>query len=313
MAVLEKSKKESQVKPRVSVFIALLGVTLLAVSVAACTRVEVATRTAEPEETAAVAIEPTATEPSSSGEPVASEQGGITTASGLQYIEIQAGDGPAPQAGEVVAVHYTGALTDGTVFDSSVERGTPFQFALGRGMVIPGWDEGIALMKVGGKARLVIPPELAYGESGAGGVIPPNATLIFEVELISILPGSPDNFTEVAEADYVTTDSGLKYYDLEVGDGPAPQVGQQVLVHYTAWLDDGTKIDSSLDQGQAIAFVLGAGQVLPGWDEGVATMQVGGKRQLVVPPALAFGDEGAGGVIPPGATLIFEMELVDVQ
>jgi len=302
------------VKTRARVFVGVLSAAFLTVALVACATAVPATSTAGPEETTTVAIEPTATEEAVGGtEPVTGEQGGLTMVSGLQYIEIQAGDGPAPQAGEVVAVHYTGTLTDGTVFDSSVERGVPFQFPLGRGMVIPGWDEGIALMKVGGKARLIIPPELAYGESGAGGVIPPNATLIFEVELVSILPGSPDNPTEVAEADYVTTDSGLKYYDLEVGDGLTPQAGQQVLVHYTAWLGDGTKIDSSLDQGQPIAFVLGAGQVLPGWDEGVATMKVGGKRQLVVPPALAFGDEGAGEVIPPGATLIFEMELVDAQ
>jgi peptidylprolyl isomerase len=237
----------------------------------------------------------------------------VTTESGLQYIEIEKGDGPAPQAGQVVAVHYRGTLEDGTEFDNSYDRGQPFAFALGRGMVIPGWDEGIALMKVGGKARLIIPPDLAYGERGVGNVIPPNATLIFEVELVSIQPGSPDAPTEVNEADYVTSDSGLKYYDFEVGDGPAPQSGQRVSVHYTGWLEDGTKFDSSLDRGQPFTFALGVGQVISGWDEGVATMKVGGRRQLVIPPELGYGEQGAGGVIPPNATLIFEVELLDVQ
>ncbi len=236
-----------------------------------------------------------------------------TTASGLQYVEIEEGDGPAPQSGEVVEVHYRGTLEDGTEFDNSYDRGQPFTFALGQGMVIPGWDEGIAMMKVGGKAKLIIPPELGYGERGAGEVIPPNATLIFEVELISIQPGSPDAPAEVGEGDYVITESGLKYYDLEVGDGPSPQEGQSVSVHYTGWLEDGTKFDSSLDRGQPFSFVLGIGQVIPGWDEGVATMKVGGKRQLVIPPELAYGDRGAGGVIPPNATLIFDVELMDVQ
>jgi peptidylprolyl isomerase len=179
--------------------------------------------------------------------------------------------------------------------------------------VIPGWDEGIGLMRVGGKAKLVIPPELAYGEQGAGGVIPPNATLIFDVELVDILPGSPDAPTKVEDADYVTTSSGLKYYDIEVGDGPTPATGQNVVVHYTGWLLDGTKFDSSLDRGEAFTFSLGAGRVIHGWDEGLATMKVGGKRQLVIPPELAYGEQGAGGVIPPNATLVFEVELVDIE
>ncbi len=236
-----------------------------------------------------------------------------TTASGLQYIEIQEGDGPNPQPGETVAVHYRGTLEDGTEFDNSYDRGEPITFALGRGRVIRGWDEGIALLKVGGKAKLIIPPDLAYGESGVEGVIPPNSTLTFEVELISISPGAPEAPTEVEEAEYVTTDSGLKYADLEVGDGPTPEKGQTVSVHYTGWLEDGTKFDSSLDRGQPFSFVLGEGRVIRGWDEGVATMQVGGKRQLVIPPELAYGERGAGGVIPPNATLIFDVELLEVR
>jgi len=110
----------------------------------------------------------------------------VTTASGLKYIEITPGTGNAPKVGDMVSVHYRGTLENGTVFDSSYERNQPIQFALGRRMVIPGWDEGIALMRKGGKAKLIIPPNLAYGTSGAGGVIPPNATLTFEVELVDI-------------------------------------------------------------------------------------------------------------------------------
>jgi peptidylprolyl isomerase len=237
----------------------------------------------------------------------------ITTDSGLQYVVLERGDGPVPQAGEIVAVHYRGTLEDGTEFDNSYDRGQPFAFPLGQGRVIAGWDEGIALLTVGSKARLIIPPDLAYGEQGAGGVIPPNATLIFEVELVSVQPGSPAAPADVEEAEYVTTESGLKYYDFEVGEGPSPQEGQTVSVHYTGWLEDGTKFDSSLDRGQPFSFVLGVGNVIAGWDEGVATMAVGGKRQLVIPPELAYGDQGAGDVIPPGATLIFEVELLDVQ
>jgi peptidylprolyl isomerase len=256
--------------------------------------------TEPPVATAAAATNPT--------QPV--QGNAMTTSSGLQYIELAAGTGPAPKPGDIVSVHYTGTLTDGTVFDSSYKRGEPIKFPLGRGRVIPGWDEGIALMKKGGKARLIIPPKLGYGERGAGGVIPPNATLVFEVELVDIQAGVASAPTKVDAAKYITTPSGLKYYDLKVGDGPSPTKGQKVNVHYSGWLTDGTLFDSSVERGQPFSFTLGAGEVIPGWDEGVATMKVGGKRQLVIPPNLAYGAQGAGGVIPPNATLIFEVELL---
>lgn len=110
----------------------------------------------------------------------------VTTASGLKYVDVVEGTGATPEAGQTVFVHYTGTLEDGTKFDSSRDRNRPFSFRLGAGQVIKGWDEGLSTMKVGGQRRLIIPPELGYGARGAGGVIPPNATLIFDVELLKI-------------------------------------------------------------------------------------------------------------------------------
>ncbi|MBN1310351.1 MAG: FKBP-type peptidyl-prolyl cis-trans isomerase [Anaerolineae bacterium] len=110
----------------------------------------------------------------------------MITSSGLEYIDLQTGTGATPRRGDTVQVHYTGTFPDGRQFDSSRDRGTPFSFRMGMGEVIQGWDEGVALMKVGGKAKLIIPPGLAYGAQGASGVIPPNATLHFEVELLGI-------------------------------------------------------------------------------------------------------------------------------
>ena len=111
----------------------------------------------------------------------------------------------------------------------------------------------------------------------------------------------------------VTTASGLQYTDLVVGTGTKASPGATAVVHYTGWLLDGTKFDSSLDRGVPFEFVIGRGRVIKGWDEGVLTMNVGGKRELIIPPNLAYGDQGAGGVIPPGATLKFEVELIELK
>jgi FKBP-type peptidyl-prolyl cis-trans isomerase len=111
----------------------------------------------------------------------------------------------------------------------------------------------------------------------------------------------------------VTTDSGLKYVDLAEGDGASPKTGQTVTVHYTGTLENGKKFDSSRDRGKPFSFKIGVGQVIKGWDEGVATMKVGGRRQLTIPPDLGYGARGAGGVIPPNATLIFDVELLEIS
>ena len=123
--------------------------------------------------------------------------------------------------------------------------------------------------------------------------------------------------TAASAAETMTTPSGLRYTDEVIGTGPAPKSGQTVNVHYTGWLDEagqkGKKFDSSRDRGQPFSFPLGEGRVIKGWDEGVASMKVGGRRTLVVPSELGYGARGAGGVIPPGATLIFDVELLGTR
>jgi peptidylprolyl isomerase len=237
-----------------------------------------------------------------------------TTASGLKYKITQKGNGKKATNGMRVVVHYTGKLSDGKVFDSSVDRGQPFKFPLGKGQVIKGWDEGIALLNVGDKAILTIPPQLGYGERGAGGVIPPNATLIFEVELIDVI--EPSKPWDADEKTAITTPSGLKYVVVKSSTQTNPKrvsPGTKVKVHYSGFLRDGKSFDSSVDRDQPFEFEVGKGQVIKGWDEALQLMKTGDKIKFIIPPSLAYGQQGAGGVIPPNATLIFDVELLDVK
>jgi FKBP-type peptidyl-prolyl cis-trans isomerase len=227
------------------------------------------------------------------------------TDSGLQYFDEKEGAGDTPRTGQTCIMHYTGWLWEnnakGKEFDSSRKRDEPFRFHVGTGQVIKGWDEGVATMKVGGKRDLLIPADLGYGARGAGGVIPANATLFFEVELLGVMQ---------------KTASGLEYRDLKEGEGATPRRGQNCVVHYTGWLwrnSKGRKFDSSKDRGEPFSFPIGQGNVIQGWDEGVATMKVGGKRELIIPAELGYGARGSGRDIPPNATLFFEVELLDVK
>jgi len=138
---------------------------------------------------------------------------------------------------------------------------------------------------------------------------------LFIVLMISVALGAvlQDDSPDTVDTGEVTTPSGLRYLDMEYGEGPSPEKGQNVVVHYTGWLPDGTKFDSSVDRSQAFTFKIGVGQVIKGWDEGVMSMKVGGKRMLFIPPELGYGSRGAGNVIPPNAHLIFEVELLEIS
>lgn len=235
-----------------------------------------------------------------------------TTASGLQYSDLSVGDGIEAVQNSTVFTDYTIWVKTATGYDyiDSSTGYSALEFVVGAGdVVFPGWEEGVTGMKVGGKRYLIIPAELGLGDQDAGS-IPANSVLVMEIELVNAM--EPQVATVVDEKDYTTTASGLKYYDLVEGTGVTPLSEQTVVVHYTGWLEDGTVFDSSIG-GDPFSFQLGTGSVIPGWDEGVSTMKIGTKRQLVIPAALAYGDTGAGGVIPPGATLIFEVELLEIQ
>lgn len=241
----------------------------------------------------------------------------LKTASGLKYIIISEKNknGNKPSKGANVKVHYTGYFEDGKIFDSSIKRDEPITFQLGKGMVIRGWDEGISLLKIGDKARLLIPYELAYGENGRPPVIPAKTNLIFDVELIDFTPEIKPEAYNTKGKDTLTTPSGLKYIIVSEGlkNSTMAVAGKTVSVHYTGYFENGDIFDSSVQRGQPISFELGAGRVIKGWDEGIALMKVGDKLRLLIPYQLAYGEQGYPGAIPPKSNLIFDVDLLDVK
>ncbi|MCH7579556.1 MAG: FKBP-type peptidyl-prolyl cis-trans isomerase [Chloroflexi bacterium] len=229
---------------------------------------------------------------------------------GVGVIEIVTGVGPAITPGDLLEVHYTGWLTDGREFDSSLDR-EPFSFKLDTGAVIAGWDDGLAGMAVGGVRRLVIPPELAYGDRGREG-IPPGSELVFDIELIGITPCQiPEESPPPVEGETFTTEGGVQVIVIEKGSEEDPtQLGDSVSMTYTGWLTaNGSMFDSSHNRCVDFTFLLGSGQVIQGWDEGILGMSPGDVRRLIIPAELAYGEQGRTS-IPANSSLTFDVELI---
>lgn len=230
---------------------------------------------------------------------------------GLKVYDEKTGTGKLNAAGNSIKVHYTGWLLSGRKFGSSKDLGKPLEAVMGAGKMIKGWEAGLDGMREGGVRWLRVSPAMGYGAM-AFSMIPPNSTLVFRVEMVSSdvdpeLAKNMDFFPDTTLLKYENGPEGLRYAIVKQGEGEPARSGHRAVVHYTGWMVNGYKFDSSRDRGQPFAFELGAGNVIRGWELGVQGMLPGEKRILVVPPGLGYGSRGAG-PIPGGATLIFAVE-----
>jgi len=250
----------------------------------------------------------------------------VTLKSGVKYKDVKVGNGAEVKAGDLVEIHFKGWLCkDSTnlysdwskdttkqkvMIADSYQMGNALKFVLGSESFIKGSEEGIIGMKAGGQRIIIIPAKCGYGAEGMGP-IPPNTDIKVYVELVSTKQVPQVKMWDVDSTLFKTTASGLKYAIIKEGEGAQIQPNQQVVVHYSGFLLNGTKFDSSVERDEPITFTAGVGQVIPGWDEGLLLLKKGSKARLIIPDSLAYGDRDLG-KIPPKSTLIFDVEIVDV-
>lgn len=213
---------------------------------------------------------------------------------GLVVEDVKVGKGPAAEQGDVIVVDYSGALENGTVFDNS-RKSAPFSFTLGAKQVIPGWEQGLAGMKVGGKRNLTIPPDLAYGDAGSGP-IPPKSTLKFEVELLFV--------EKKGVKPTVSIETKQK------GSGNPCAAGETIFVHCRGKFLNGVEFWNSYDDKKPLEVKIGTTRLIAGFTLGVTGLKLGEKRIVTIPSALAYGERGAGDAIPANMPLRFEIERV---
>jgi FKBP-type peptidyl-prolyl cis-trans isomerase len=214
----------------------------------------------------------------------------------VEIKDIAPGTGRAAQANDLVTVEFTGTLLDGRQVDTSTGK-PPLAFTLGKKEMIPGWDIGIVGMKVGGERELIIPPDLAYGDTGAGEVVPPKSTLKFSIKLLHIdRPGDA---------------AAIEKTVIKEGTGDAPVEGDAMDVHYLGTFLNGVKFDSTYDRQTPMRVLQGHFRLIKGFIQGLEGMKLGEKRKIVIPPVIGYGANPRG-AIPGNSTLCFELELVKV-
>ncbi len=250
-----------------------------------------------------------------------------TTASGIKYVDNKPGTGDSAKMGDLLTVDYSAWIVKDNsdlfgnwennpdkmknLFFSTDSIRQSKRFVLGTNMLVKGCDEGLVGMKVGGTRTMVIPAELAYGKEGADN-IPPNTDIRLKVKLLNSKKAIQSSEWWYDSSKVQSTKMGLKYIILQDGKGPAPTEGQSVIINYSGFLSNGKKFDSSIDREEAVQFIIGKNQVIPGLEDGIKLMNKGAKAVIIIPPSLAYGDRDMG-VIPPNSTLIFDVELLNVE
>jgi FKBP-type peptidyl-prolyl cis-trans isomerase FkpA len=262
------------------------------------------------------------------------------TESGIYFIENERGSGRQVRDGDIVTTHFVISTIDGPQLFSTYDNNEPIELEIGEMFDNEGITEALAMTRKGTKATVLIPSSMAYGPEGRGEMVPPYSTMLYEVEVVDVLTqeeyhkrqeqeqrerqreaqlnkameqGNIQKYLRENDLSATPTASGLYYIEKVKGSGSKPMPGQKVKVHYTGTLLDGTQFDSSVERGQPFEFQLGQRQVIQGWDEGIAMMNVGSKGLLIVPSNLGYGDRAAGELIPPNSTLIFEVELLGAE
>ena len=228
--------------------------------------------------------------------------------SGLQVWDVAPGEGQPARDGQLVVIDATVWTVDGTRVQTSHTEPDPQRFLLGGGRTPAGLDQGVRGQRIGGVRQLILPPELAYGDAGVPQRIPPNTTLIYEVTLLDVLwvPDAPTTGDRVPLAD------GVEIRDVLVGEGTPVVPGSAVVMDYVLW-HEAEALDTSLTRTRAVEAVAGQGKLLAGWDLGILGMRAGGHRAIFVPGALAFGEEGIEGVVPPNTPILLDVWMRRVE
>jgi FKBP-type peptidyl-prolyl cis-trans isomerase len=258
---------------------------------------------------------------------------------GLYIIETQPGSGVKIDTGSQVKMNYRVSLLDGKELFSSFERPEPIKFEYGKRIDTQGFESAVSTLKKGSKAKFIIPSTLAFGRRGSGTAVAPYQSLVYDVEILDVKTKAEYEKEQIEnqKSEQMKTDSlknaehgllekylkdnkitvkpqtdGLYYIPVVAGTGPKAEAGKTVKVHYTGKLLNGKVFDSSVERKNPIEFMLGRGQVIKGWDEGIAMMKQGEKATLIIPSAIGYSDRDMG-VIPPYSTLVFDVELVEVK
>ena len=236
----------------------------------------------------------------------------LRTPSGIKYIVIEEGEGGSPTPDNWAYFHFTGYLPSGQIFDASVLRGEPVRINPGEIEFIPAWDEIVQLMKQGAKFHVIVPPSMGYGEKGLTGIVGPNTTLRFDMELLHISEKKEIKPFDCAGKDTIKTDSGLQLIHVTEGEGIPPKENNVVKIHFTGYLENGKMFQSSLETDDPVIFAVGQKQVIDGLDEAVQYIKPGGTARVIIPWQLGYGEEGYMPVIPGKEELTFDVELISV-